>query len=71
MTTKSELLKVIRNKCVECMGFQEREIEKCTAPNCCHFPYRMGKDPEPNATRVQQAQISLLNTCCSGAKPEI
>jgi hypothetical protein len=56
MTTKNQLLKVIRKQCVECMGGQEREAEKCVAPRCGLFPYRSGRDPEPNAARTEAAR---------------
>ena len=51
MTTKLNILKAIRQQCVECMGGQLGEIPLCTAPKCSLFPYRMGKDPEPNQNK--------------------
>ena len=59
MTTKNQLLKTIRKQCIECMGFQEREVEICTAPKCSLFPYRMGKDPSPNASMVERCRKNL------------
>lgn len=35
-------IKAIRLFCRECMGYKIDEIEKCTAPLCPLFPYRMG-----------------------------
>lgn len=56
MTTKAELLKVIKLQCQECMGSNvarngESNVEAsnlvigCTAPDCSLFPFRSGKDP--------------------------
>ena len=56
MTTKAELLKLIRANCVSCMGGYEIEVAKCTAPNCDLFGYRMGKDPWPNQKKSEMAR---------------
>jgi hypothetical protein len=61
MTTKNQLLKVIRKQCVECMGGQVGEIEKCTAPKCSLFSYRSGHDPEPNAGNVERGRKNCIN----------
>lgn len=53
MTTKSELLKVIRKNCIECMGGYDGEVFRCTAPKCEMFDYRMGKDPRPNRAKSE------------------
>ena len=45
--TKNQLLKAIRNQCVECMGRQPSLVDGYTAPKCSLYPFRMGKDPKP------------------------
>ena len=30
----------IRAACIECMGFQSAEVNRCTRPACALFPYR-------------------------------
>lgn len=35
----------VRNACLECCGYDAAEVERCTAPMCWLYPYRMGKDP--------------------------
>ena len=60
MTTKAELLKVIRQQCKNCMGGYENEIPICTAPKCSLFPYRMGKDPNPNPNKVKMGKEQAL-----------
>ena len=44
-TTKTELLKTIRKKCLDCVCFQAREVELCPSSDCPLWPYRFAKDP--------------------------
>jgi hypothetical protein len=37
-------IKAIRYQCIECMGFQSRDVQNCTSSLCSLFPYRMGKN---------------------------
>lgn len=37
-------VKAIRYQCIECMGFDIREVQLCQSPLCSLFPYRMGKN---------------------------
>ena len=37
--------KIIRKKCLDCVGFQKNEVRKCTCLSCPLWPYRMGKNP--------------------------
>jgi len=36
-------LKAIRYHCLECVGFNKEEVERCTCPLCPLYPYRMGE----------------------------
>jgi hypothetical protein len=70
MATKRELLKMVRQFCSECMGGPRatknvwtvpnpQDIKSCTAPECCWFPYRFGKDPAKRTlTPAQKAVIA-------------
>lgn len=64
MTTKAEILRLIRENCGECMGMTENDpsylvadVENCTAPNCKFYDFRFGKDPYPNKRRSDIAKI--------------
>ena len=46
--TPSPLLDVIREKCLDCSGYQPVEIARCTAVACSLWPYRMGTNPFSN-----------------------
>ncbi len=35
-------IKAIRYHCIECFGFQAREVQQCSSPLCALYPYRLG-----------------------------
>ena len=47
MTTKAEILKTIRAKCLDCSRHQPQEVKFCPVQTCDLFPFRFGKDPSP------------------------
>ena len=59
-TTKSDLLKIIRRKCLDCVCYQPREIELCPTECCALWPYRMGKDPYKTPRQMSDAQKESL-----------
>ena len=59
-TTKSDLLKIIRRKCLDCVCYQPREIELCPTERCALWPYRMGKDPYKTPRQMSDAQKESL-----------
>ncbi|MDD2656852.1 MAG: hypothetical protein PHQ18_04810 [Patescibacteria group bacterium] len=42
--TKSPL-KSIREKCLDCMGGQPKEVRVCESIDCALYPYKFGKNP--------------------------
>ena len=48
MTTKAQILKDIRAKCLDCSVYQEAEVRLCPVQACALWPYRMGRDPNPS-----------------------
>ena len=61
MTTKAELLKVIRLQCIECMGGVQSEIPKCTSPDCSLFDFKSGKDPRPHPSKVKMGHTMMAS----------
>ena len=68
MTTKRELLKLVRMFCSECMGGPRAtegiwpvgniaDIASCTAPECIWFDFRFGRDPCPNVSEKQLERL--------------
>ena len=35
----------VRNHCLECVGYVVKDVERCTAPECWLYPWRLGKTP--------------------------
>ena len=62
-TTKGELLKTIRQKCLDCVCFQPKEVELCPSEHCVLWPYRMGNDPfkTPLSEKQREARMNALN----------
>ena len=71
MTTKAELLKLVRLNCSECLGGHRAhlnlsvnnpsEIEGCTGRECVYFDFRFGKDPYPNKNKSRASQERYLS----------
>ena len=68
-TTKAALLKTIRQKCLDCVCFQAKEVELCPSEHCALWPFRMGKDPfkTPLTEKQREARLNALNKA-RGAK---
>lgn len=59
MTTKSELLKAIRERCLDCSCYQPGEVAHCPAKNCSLWPFRVGRDPNPARGRLAKNLASV------------
>lgn len=59
-TTKGDLLKIIRRKCLDCVCYQAREVELSPTERCALWPYRMGKDPYKTPRALSDAQKAVL-----------
>jgi hypothetical protein len=51
MTTKTAVLQAIRQKCLDCSGYQPTEVRECPVTTCELWSYRFGVDPDPSRTR--------------------
>jgi len=58
MTTKSDVLSTIRQKCLDCCCGQPGEVRNCRIEACALWPFRFGSDPQPSATRGFAARLS-------------
>jgi len=38
-------LRALRARCLDCCGYQEKEVALCPAVDCPSWPFRMGTDP--------------------------
>ncbi len=46
----------IRNFCLQCMGWEtaSHEVERCTAPDCRLYPWRLGTTPDELRRRLSE-----------------
>jgi hypothetical protein len=51
MTTKADILRAIRQKCLDCSCHQPSEVRDCRITGCSLWPFRLGSDPSPGAPR--------------------
>lgn len=54
MTTKAELLRAVKAKCLDCCCYQPSEVRQCTSQRCDLWLYRLGRDPNPSRRGVPQ-----------------
>ena len=46
----------IRVHCLMCVGWNQREVELCTAPKCPMYPYRLGKLAGKDASKKSNSR---------------
>lgn len=51
MTTRAQLLRYIREKCLDCNCYQRPEATFCPVYKCALYPYRFGEYPSPSRSR--------------------
>jgi hypothetical protein len=59
VTTKAEVLKTIREKCIDCCAGDVTEVRKCHLTDCALHPFRMAKDPNPSRRFVGRRNLSV------------
>jgi len=57
MTTKKELLRVIRKRCLFCTAGQPSIVRHCDRYDCDSYPYRMGTDPNPSSKGFRKKAV--------------
>lgn len=51
---KKDVMRAIREKCIDCCAGQPYEVKLCTIADCSLYPYRFGRDPWPTTARMQK-----------------
>jgi hypothetical protein len=52
------VLKIVRQKCIDCCGGSEKEVRLCVAVSCPLWPLRMGSNPfRAPASEGRRAQL--------------
>ncbi|HCJ67503.1 MAG TPA: hypothetical protein DHV62_09365 [Elusimicrobia bacterium] len=52
-------LRAIRKKCLDCSGFQVKEVRVCPVVDCSLFKYRFGKNPNRRGIGGRKESFSL------------
>ena len=52
-------LRVIKKHCLECSGYEKKEVRECIIKDCVLYLYRQGKNP--NRKKVWSNQQSAFN----------
>lgn len=60
MSTKTDLLKTIRAKCLNCTCDQPTEVKLCPSTDCSLWPFRMAKDPYKRSRQLTEKQKENL-----------
>ena len=55
--TKSELLKLVRAKCLDCCCDQPGEVALCPIERCPLYSVRLGKDPNPRKLTDEELEV--------------
>ena len=59
--TKSELLKLVKAKCLDCCCDQPKEVVLCPIERCPLYSVRLGKDPNPRKLSDAELEIRKNN----------
>ena len=60
MEYKTNPVKAIREKCLDCCGGSYLEVEKCTVESCPLFPFRFGKNPFRQKREMTEEQRNAI-----------
>ena len=60
MEYKTNPVKAIREKCLDCCCGSYLEVEKCTAERCPIFPFRFGKNPFRQKREMTEEQRNAI-----------
>ena len=47
-------LKAIKKHCLECSGYEKKQVRECAIKDCVLFNYRMGNNPQRKGIGISQ-----------------
>lgn len=47
-------LKAIKKHCLECSGFEKKQVRECVIRDCDLYVYRQGKNPKRNGIGISK-----------------
>ena len=45
-------LKAIKKHCLECSGYEKKQVRECVIKDCVLYSYRQGKNPKRNGIGI-------------------
>ena len=60
-------LKAIRAKCIDCSGFELKEVRECQAEDCFLYPLRMGRGSRATLKKIR----AYCLWCCNDQSNEV
>ncbi|MFA7421667.1 MAG: hypothetical protein WCZ90_18430 [Melioribacteraceae bacterium] len=61
---KQTPLRAIKKHCLECSGYEKKQVRECVIKDCVLFAYRQGKNPNRKGSTVKKA-ISIQQSVFS------
>lgn len=59
-TSRTNPVKAIRLKCLDCSGGSVAEVEKCPLKDCALYPFRFGSNPFRTSKPMSEEQKQIL-----------
>lgn len=54
-------LKAIKKHCLECSGYEKKEVRECKITECVLFPYRLGSNPNRKGCTIRKNAASTTS----------
>lgn len=69
-TSKTNPVKAIRLKCLDCSGGSSNEVEQCSITTCALYPFRFGKNPFRTKKELTEEQKQIMRDRFTKVKDE-
>ena len=53
-------LKAIKKHCLECSGYEKKQVRECVVKDCVLYEYRQGKNPNRKGSTLSKNAASTM-----------